>query len=43
MVEDVRLAVEGRKPVSFFGRSGGIVPNPDEILDKVREIVGGAK
>ncbi len=43
MVEDVRLSVEGRKPVSFFGRSGGMVPNPDEILDKVREIVGGAK
>lgn len=43
MVEDVRLAVEGRKPVNFFGRSGGMVPNPSEILDKVREIVGGAK
>jgi 2-oxoglutarate/2-oxoacid ferredoxin oxidoreductase subunit alpha len=32
MVEDIRLAVEGRKPVYFYGRQGGIVPTPDEIL-----------
>ncbi|MBU3142739.1 3-methyl-2-oxobutanoate dehydrogenase subunit VorB [Clostridium sp. CF012] len=43
MVEDVRLSVEGRKPVHFYGRSGGMVPTPEAILDKVREIVGGAK
>jgi len=43
MIEDVRLSVEGRKPVYFYGRTGGMVPHPDAILDKVREIVGGAK
>lgn len=43
MVEDVRLSVEGRKPVHFYGRTGGMVPHPEDILDKVREIVGGAK
>ncbi|WP_010295050.1 3-methyl-2-oxobutanoate dehydrogenase subunit VorB [Clostridium senegalense] len=43
MVEDVRLAVEGKKPVNFFGRSGGMVPTPEEILLKVKELVGGAK
>lgn len=43
MVEDVRLVVEGRKPVQFFGRSGGMVPVPSEILNKVKELVGGAK
>ena len=32
MVEDVRLAVEGRTPVSFHGRMGGIIPSPDEVL-----------
>lgn len=32
LVEDVRLAVEGRKPVSFFGRTGGVVPTLDEIV-----------
>ena len=33
MIEDVRLAVEGRVPVYHFGRMGGIVPNPGEILE----------
>lgn len=33
MIEDVRLAVEGRVPVHHFGRLGGIVPNPQEVLD----------
>ena len=32
MVEDVRLAVEGRTPVRFHGRMGGIIPSPDEVL-----------
>lgn len=33
MIEDVRLAVEGRVPVTHFGRLGGIVPNPNEVLE----------
>ena len=43
MVEDVKLAVLGRKPVHFYGRTGGMVPTPEEILNKIREIVGGAE
>jgi len=43
MVEDIRLAVEGRKPVAFYGRSGGVVPHPTDILNKVKEIIGGLK
>ena len=42
MVEDVRLAVVGRKQVYFYGRSGGMVPHPEEILIKVKEIVKGS-
>jgi 2-oxoglutarate ferredoxin oxidoreductase subunit alpha len=38
MVEDVRLAVEGRCPVQFYGRMGGIVPLPDEVLKVIREM-----
>jgi 2-oxoglutarate ferredoxin oxidoreductase subunit alpha len=38
MVEDVRLAVEGRCPVRFYGRSGGIVPTPQEILQQIQAI-----
>ena len=32
MVEDVRLAVEGRAPVFFHGRTGGMVPTPGELV-----------
>ena len=38
MVEDVRLAVEGRRPVEFYGRTGGNVPSAEEVLAVVREI-----
>ncbi len=41
MVEDVRLAVNGKKPVEFFGRTGGIVPSPDEICDAIRAMKEG--
>lgn len=37
MVEDVRLAVNGASEVSFYGRTGGAVPTPAEILEQVRE------
>lgn len=40
MVEDVRLAVNGRKPVHFHGRMGGMVPTQQEILDKIKSILG---
>jgi 2-oxoglutarate/2-oxoacid ferredoxin oxidoreductase subunit alpha len=36
MLEDVRLAVAGRAPVEFYGRMGGMVPYPDEILEEIR-------
>lgn len=35
MVEDVRLAVNGNKPVDFFGKVGGIVITPDDIVNYV--------
>jgi 2-oxoglutarate ferredoxin oxidoreductase subunit alpha len=41
MVQDVRLAtldLEKRVPVRFYGRMGGVVPFPDEILTKVQEL-----
>ena len=37
MVEDVRLAVNGKVKVEHFGRLGGIVPDPDEIVDALKE------
>jgi len=40
MVEDVRLAVNGKKPVHFYGRTGGMIPSQQEVLDQIRKIVG---
>ena len=37
MVEDIRLAVNGAIEVKFYGRLGGIVPTPDEILDVIKK------
>ncbi|HHT9125099.1 MAG TPA: 3-methyl-2-oxobutanoate dehydrogenase subunit VorB [Candidatus Brocadiia bacterium] len=39
MVEDVRLAVEGRCPVYFYGRTGGGVPTSKEITEKLSLIL----
>ncbi len=43
MVEDVRLAVNGKKPVYFTGRTGGMVPTPNEILAKLESIMEEVK
>lgn len=43
MVEDVKLAVNGKKDVFFFGRTGGMVPTPAEIVAKIKEIDGGVR
>lgn len=43
MVQDVELAAKGRKPVHFYGRSGGMVPTPAEIANEIKKIVGGAR
>jgi len=41
MLEDIRLATRGRTPIEFYGRMGGIVPLPDEILDEIRRMAKG--
>jgi 2-oxoglutarate ferredoxin oxidoreductase subunit alpha len=38
MLEDVRLAVEGRCPVGFHGRMGGLVPTPDEVVGALKAL-----
>lgn len=37
MVEDIRMVVRGRRPVHFWGRTGGVVPTVEEIIKKVTE------
>lgn len=43
MVDDVKIAVEGKFPVHFYGRYGGMVPSPKEIVDEAMRILGGGK
>jgi 2-oxoglutarate ferredoxin oxidoreductase subunit alpha len=38
MVEDVKLAVECKIPVNHYGRLGGIVPTPDEVLEELKKL-----
>ena len=37
MIEDVRLAVNGTTPVEHYGRLGGIVPEPEEMVKVLKE------
>jgi 2-oxoglutarate ferredoxin oxidoreductase subunit alpha len=39
MLEDVMKAAAGKLPVEFYGRLGGVVPFPDEILSEIRRLV----
>ncbi len=42
MIEDVRLAVNGKIPIEFYGRMGGMVPTPEEILEALEtKLIGG--
>ena len=42
MIEDVRLALEGRCRTEFFGRTGGVLPKESEIFERILEINGEA-
>ncbi|MCL1879338.1 MAG: 3-methyl-2-oxobutanoate dehydrogenase subunit VorB [Actinomycetia bacterium] len=41
MVDDVRLAVAGRRPVNYFNHTGGIVPTPEEVAVALRRVLAG--
>lgn len=41
MIEDVRLAAERYAPVEFYGRTGGVIPTPSEILEEIKKHTGG--
>ncbi len=42
MVEDVRLAVEGKVPVEHYGRYGGVIPSPEEVVEALEQKIIGA-
>ena len=41
MVNDIKLAINCKKDVYHYGRTGGMIPSPEEILAKIEEISGG--
>lgn len=43
MVDDVKLALDCKLPVSFFGRTGGVIPTPNEVLNEIKKLNGGAQ
>ena len=43
MVEDVQLAVNGKAPVHFYGRCGGMVPGAEELLTEYDKILEGGR
>ncbi len=42
MIDDIKLAINCSKPVEFYGRTGGVIPTPAEILAEIKK-VGGAE
>lgn len=43
MVEDVQLAVNGKKAVHFYGRTGGMIPTPEAVVEEIKKITGEGK
>ncbi len=39
MVEDVKLAIQCKIPVHFYGRTGGMIPTPAQVLEDVERIL----
>ncbi len=43
MIEDVQLAVGGKRPVALCNRAGGMIPSPAEVLEAIKKAEGGNK
>ena len=43
MVDDVKVSINCSKPVSFYGRTGGMILTPEEIFSEIKKIKGGLK
>ncbi len=41
MIDDVRRVTRERVPIRFYGRTGGVVPMPEEVLEAIRELHAG--
>nr|WP_316614061.1 3-methyl-2-oxobutanoate dehydrogenase subunit VorB [uncultured Ruminococcus sp.] len=43
MIEDVQLATESKRPVTLCNRAGGMIPDPEQVLNAIKEVNGGIK
>lgn len=43
MIDDVKIANQGRFPISFFGRVGGMIPEPEEIAKAIKKMIAEGK
>ena len=43
MLDDVRLAVEGQKPISYLGHAGGVMPTVEEMIESARKALKEVK
>ena len=43
MIEDVKLSVEGKVPVTLCNRVGGMIPEPEEVLEEIHRVYKGGK
>ncbi|MDD4772958.1 MAG: 3-methyl-2-oxobutanoate dehydrogenase subunit VorB [Eubacteriales bacterium] len=41
MVDDVKIAINCKKPVDFFGRTGGMMPTPEDVLKQIQKAAAG--
>lgn len=42
MIDDIKLAIDCSRPVHFYGQTGGVIPTPAQVLEKIEKIMGGA-
>ena len=43
MIEDVKIALDCRIPVDFYGRTGGVIPKPSAILEQIKTLAKEAE
>ena len=43
MIDDVRLAVEGQKPISYLGHAGGVMPTVEEMVEAAKKALKEGK
>ena len=43
MIDDVRLAVEGQKPISYLGHAGGVMPTVEEMIESAQKALKEVK